>query len=186
VPDQPKPPEQRPGQPTPTQAASDLNKPKPDDRDKDHDQAKPNGQATRDPNQADPNPDKDRPRPTMSGPTSGPKTGEIVLVRQDIQHVIPGIVVNDYAGQNTSGVIAVVTFTTAPYGGTPVNLVPNCQPEDKDTPAEDLVATYQGYYMPLDSNLRERDLQKEIDDHKDEQRDKMREQSKAQENKPAP
>lgn len=109
------------------------------------------------------------PKPTPAPAASaGPRTGDIVLVRQDIRNVIPAIVTNDYAGQNTSGVVAVVSFTAAPYGGSPFNLVPNCQPETKDTPAEDLISTFQGYWMlPSDNALRLRDLENEIKSHKE-------------------
>lgn len=100
---------------------------------------------------------------------SGPATGDIVLVRQDAHTIIPAIVTNGYEGQNTAGVVAVVTFSAAPYGGSPVNVVANCQPETKDTTAEELTVTYQGYYMPLGSPLMKRDLEKELAAHKEAQ-----------------
>lgn len=107
------------------------------------------------------------PSSTTPPPSSGgPNTGDIVLVRQDIRTIIPAIVTNDYSGQNTGGVVAVVTFSAAAYGAGPVNAVPNCQPETKDTTAEDLSVTFQGYYMTVGSPLRDRDLAKEIEEHR--------------------
>jgi len=103
-----------------------------------------------------------QPKPKSETP-DGPRTGDIVLVRQDIQNLIPAIVTNDYAGQNTAGVVAVVTFSAAPYGGSPVGVVANCQPETKDTAAKDITTNFYGYWMPLDSPLKLRNLQKELD-----------------------
>ena len=111
---------------------------------------------------------------TASAP-SAPPIGSIVLVRSTVNTLVPAIVTNDFAGQNTAGAVSLIVFNAQPFDNNPIRVVPSAQAETKDISAQDLSRELFNWWQPMGSDMAKRDLQKEIEDS----RTKSAEQTKA-------